>query len=277
MAQLTQIAQSLKVGGNTNSPTFRGRKWCFTLNNYTAEDVTQLKRIFHDEKYIIGKEVGEGGTPHLQGYFEFKNPRSFQSVKKLIPKAHIEKCKGSAKQNWKYCTKENDYFGNLDFSSMTDKLKKLCLKEYDDVKWFDWQQEILDLLKMPANKRTIHWYWEPNGNSGKSYLCKYLAITSNIIICEGKKSDIFNQVLTSVTNDLEPKIIIMDVPRTALDYINYGALEQLKNGLIYSGKYEGGQVVFPCPHVIIFANKLPDKYKLSKDRWNIVRIPNEPR
>lgn len=69
--------------------------------------------------------------------------------------------------------------------------------------------------------------------------------------------------------DEDPKIIICDIPRTNLEYINYGAIESIKNGMIYSGKYEGGQCIFDNPHVVVFANELPDGSKMSRDRWRI--------
>lgn len=68
------------------------------------------------------------------------------------------------------------------------------------------------------------------------------------------------------------KLIVVDCPRSQQDYINYGAIEQIKNGLIFSGKYEGTQLVFNSPHVIVFANEPPDYSKMSMDRWNVVQI-----
>ena len=54
--------------------------------------------------------------------------------------------------------------------------------------------------------------------------------------------------------------------------VSYNAIEQLKDGLVFSSKYEGGVKMFNPPHVIIFANWLPDVKTLSEDRWNIVNI-----
>lgn len=42
------------------------RNYCFTLNNYKEEDIEKLLKS--DVKYItFQKEVGDSGTPHLQG------------------------------------------------------------------------------------------------------------------------------------------------------------------------------------------------------------------
>lgn len=83
----------------------RARNWCFTLNNYTEASCELINNI--DCVYMVyGFEIGENGTPHLQGYIRFSNQRQLSSLKKLIPRAHFEAAKGSGKQNFDYCTKE---------------------------------------------------------------------------------------------------------------------------------------------------------------------------
>lgn len=92
-----------------NSTGGCSRAWCFTLNNPTEDDWTVLNNITLDQvRYlIVGDEVGEKGTPHCQGYVYFENKKSFNQVKDLLPKGvHLEKSKGSAAQNQKYCSKE---------------------------------------------------------------------------------------------------------------------------------------------------------------------------
>lgn len=248
----------------------RSRRWTFTINNYAEEKVAQLIELFGDKsQYIIGREIGEEKTPHLQGYVEFKFGKSFSAVKKLMPAAHIEKARGDRKQNWEYCSKDGNYETNIDLRTFKEKMMDMCLLEYKDVVWKPWQKVVLDLKNDP---RTINWFWEPDGNVGKSYLVKYLALTRNVIICEGKKGDVFNQVNTALLEEKCPELIVCDIPRTSVEYINYGVLEKLKDGCIYSGKYEGGVCVFPSPLIICFANRAPDRSTMSEDRWNIIRI-----
>lgn len=258
--------------GNTSAkPTnkTKSRKWCFTLNNYTEQDKKFLTQKLANYKYVAGFEIGEKGTPHIQGYIESKNAIRFNTLKKIIPKAHFEKARGTTKQNYDYCTKDGDFLTNIDLRTFKEKLKSICLQEYNNITWKPWQQDIIDLKQ---NNRQIAWYWEPNGNVGKSFLCKYLALTRNIILCEGKKNDIYNQVNTMLENEKIPTYIICDIPRTSMGFINYGILEKLKDGMIYSGKYEGGLCIFPPPTVICFANHEPDTSTMSKDRWNIKQI-----
>nr|WBH19262.1 replication-associated protein [Human-associated circovirus 2] len=88
-------------------------RWCFTINNWTQEEWESLLRCGKEKaKYLcIGKEVGSGGTRHLQGYVNFKNKRRLRQVKALpgFMRAHLEAAKGTEKQASEYCKKDGDY------------------------------------------------------------------------------------------------------------------------------------------------------------------------
>lgn len=94
---------------------FRG--WCFTLNNYSDNDQEQLNTVVRVlARYVIyGREVGQDGTPHLQGYVYFHNARQRKAVSRLLPRAHLAPANGSAAQNRTYCTKDGDFteFGDI--------------------------------------------------------------------------------------------------------------------------------------------------------------------
>lgn len=86
----------------------RSRSWCVTLNNYTEEEYKDLCTL--ECRYlVVGKEVGDEGTPHLQAYIVFPNGKSLKSVKKLIPRAHLEPAKGDSRHNRDYCTKDGNF------------------------------------------------------------------------------------------------------------------------------------------------------------------------
>ncbi len=78
-------------------------------NNFTEEDVQCLEVFGHAEEnvYIIfSKEIAPTtGTPHLQGYVHFKNPRFLKPLLKLGIFGHMELAKGTAEQNIKYVRK----------------------------------------------------------------------------------------------------------------------------------------------------------------------------
>ena len=68
--------------------------------------------------------------------------------------------------------------------------------------------------------------------------------------------------------------LIFDLPRDDKT-ISYSLLEELKDGFIFSGKYEGGIREIAIPHIIVMANYLPDTTKLSLDRWKIQELKDE--
>lgn len=89
--------------GDEKTKTSRG--WCFTLNNWTVEDRKACEAV--DSKYtIFGEEVGEKGTPHLQGYFYMRSATSMKSMTKKVPRASFRAAKGTDEENTKYCSKE---------------------------------------------------------------------------------------------------------------------------------------------------------------------------
>lgn len=88
----------------------RSKRWSFTLNNPTEAEESMLQGLVSSGQatYIIfGKETGESGTFHFQGYLEVDKKLSLSSVKQLIPRAHLEKSRGSSQSNRDYCTKED--------------------------------------------------------------------------------------------------------------------------------------------------------------------------
>lgn len=87
----------------------RSRAWCFTLNNYTEEDEQSVRAV--PCRYLIyGRETGESGTPHLQGYIYFKCTRTLSAVKRDLPRAHLEAAVGTTLQNITYCSKQGDVY-----------------------------------------------------------------------------------------------------------------------------------------------------------------------
>lgn len=93
-------------------PKMANRRWLFTLNNYTEEDLEHFKSLSDVVTYVIwGKEVGENGTPHLQGYLELKTRRRMNGVKELLcERVHLEIARGTQEENKKYCSKQDTEF-----------------------------------------------------------------------------------------------------------------------------------------------------------------------
>lgn len=166
----------------------KARGFVFTLNNPTDEDGEALEKI--ECRYlVIGRETGESGTFHYQGYILFKNPRSFEAVKKLIPRAHIEVQKGSYSQAIEYCKKDGDFIergdcpdqgsagGDANKRRFEDAFAAAARGEFEaipgDIKLRFWRtiKEIRkDHMEVPADEADVTgvWIYGPPG-CGKSH------------------------------------------------------------------------------------------------------------
>lgn len=96
-------------------PQQRSKRWLFVLNNYTAEEESLVRDLESQQDivaYLVcGKELGEQGTPHLQGYIELNSRRGMRHLKGLLGRrVHVEIARGSLQSNQDYCKKEGDYF-----------------------------------------------------------------------------------------------------------------------------------------------------------------------
>jgi len=136
-AKLSHCLKSVS-NGNTKEPRHsssrnRARTWCFTLNNYTEEDIVSLSHNKWENleitKYVFQEEIGlEKKTKHLQGVVQFKNQISFTSLKEFHNKIRWSKCK-NLKASIKYCSKQDSRngeiykYGDVDKSLWKDKVK----------------------------------------------------------------------------------------------------------------------------------------------------------
>lgn len=140
------MEQKKKEGScNTRSKTpSRSRNYCFTLNNYSEEDVKMIPTLGAD--YIFQEETGESGTPHLQGILMFKNAVSFSKLKKMLPTAHLEVSKNKI-ASMRYCSKNDTRTGviyaNVEIprdvgtaqtqkSLSKDELKKIAWRNFEN-------------------------------------------------------------------------------------------------------------------------------------------------
>ncbi len=264
----------VETEGNTSScakPRISASKrWCFTLNNWTNTQLVELVKEFETSKmnYFIGEEVGKEGTPHLQGYIESKKVfRPIERYKKIC-NAHWEKCKGNRASNTVYCNKDGKVHTNMIIPVPLQKIEKSDLRQD--------QLDIANQFLEPEHKfgRKIYWYWEHIGNWGKTVLAMYLVDQMGAIVVGGKAADAAYAVQMYIEeNGTGPKIVIMDVPRTkSAEYISYESIENIKNGMFFSGKYKGGMVRYNKPHFIVFANEPPERHRMSEDRWVIEEL-----
>lgn len=247
-------------------------RWIFVLNNYNDEELKEISSLCaNSAKYsIYGFEVGESGTPHLQGYIEFKKKvRPFNLL--TFKRTHWEVARSRRETNFDYCSKGGHYIIN----GVEVKPVKIITELRP------WQQKVYDIV-LKEDDRLIHWIHEPVGNVGKTALLKYIAVKHKktaLVLC-GKAIDMKNGIIQfHKINGYYPSIILFNLPRSFnTDHLSLPGIEEIKDGLFYCGKYEGGQVIMNSPSIVIMSNEpldtIVDFEKCSPERWNSINIQN---
>lgn len=161
----------------------RSRKFFISWNNYPVdlklEDLMEdLKRLAKVEYCILAFEEGElKHTPHIQGYVRFRNQILYNSVRKLLlnddgTMGFLTVAYGSDSENFKYCSKQNNYIEYKDELSTLDNLLiddilsgmgyiDLCKKYFNYVKFHyrDFRSLYFDIkaeIEREANIKTIN-------------------------------------------------------------------------------------------------------------------------
>jgi Putative viral replication protein len=290
----------------------RGKNWCFTLNNWTDDDYQRLIQLVEKEEciYIIfGKEVGESGTPHLQGFIAFSKRVYLTDVKKRISNtAHFELAR-MVPEAIEYCKKDGDVFeagviptgqgkrtdiddfkadvksGLLDLKEIREKHSAVYAKykawvmEYVidnapkiptvDYPLHEWQQELLTKLESPPDDRTVQFIVDQTGNNGKSWFAHWYASKHKDcqVMCPGRKIDMSYILRTDI------RVLMIDAPRSKQgEFLEYDFLENVKDGFVFSSKYESSIKTLANVHLVILMNEPPDLTKLSYDRYDITYL-----
>lgn len=96
------------------------KNWVFTINN-PRKNWHDLDKIIGYKYMVVGEEVGEDGTPHYQGMVLMQVRKRLTSMKKLLPRAHLEVMQGSSEEARDYCMKDGLFHECGEFVSVDRK------------------------------------------------------------------------------------------------------------------------------------------------------------
>lgn len=287
------------------------RCYAFTLNNYDEAELVSLRLCLSSEKVryaVFGHEVGETGTPHLQGYVAFKKPIRFQACKNLVgDRAHIEVAKASEHRNRQYCSKDGqvETFGKAsesgkrnDLEAFKDSVKGGCLsikhlrEEHSEIvakfprfcsdyirdnlpvpdvpcfPLFPWQQDLNQILIHEPDDRSVIFVVDQGGNKGKSWFAKYYCSLHENAFL--MRPGKHADMAYQLPETL--RVLFLDCTRKQLEYLPYTLLEELKDGYVSCTKYESCIKRYARLHVVVLMNQYPDKTSLSEDRYSAYKI-----
>lgn len=173
--------------------SIRGKRWCFTLNNPTAQEkefilqqmdlIKETTSEWNLTYLIFGRECQS--TQHLQGYLELSKKTSLSTLKKFLTRAHWEKAKGTPTQASDYCKKDGDFeeSGTLsvgqghrtDLLEIKEKIengaKELEIADQHFSQWVVYRRSFQAYSTLISKKRNwetrTHVYWGKTG-TGKT-------------------------------------------------------------------------------------------------------------
>jgi len=93
----------------------RSRGWCFTVNNYTEDDIIYVSSLYENsdncDYLIVGYEEGSRKkTPHLQCYIHYIEATSWKSMKTRLKDWHFEAQKSKSNvAAYCYCMEDDNY------------------------------------------------------------------------------------------------------------------------------------------------------------------------
>lgn len=277
-----------------SNPSFRGQyygqRFVLTIHGQHKADYEKLVAFFDTDlvrSACIAREFGKHKIhPHWQVFFILNERKGMKDKMEEIlghDNFHIELANATDKACIAYVYAVNKSYegGFVDYNkncSIPWNYNPAPVQFWNALQLKPFQQEIVDIAKSEYHRRHIYYFYEPKGNVGKTILAEYLHIYYGAIITGGKPEDMKHAVARwEEITGTDPVIIIVDVARSdTLDVGACKAIESIKNGLFFDGKYESAMAhAFPKPHIFIFSNKPAERSYFSDDRWKIARIEND--
>ena len=287
----------------------KAKSWCFTLNNYTPDDLDRLSVPINGVVYLIyGKEIASTGTPHLQGTVCFQSRKRRSQVVAIIGGAHCTVTRYLL-QSIEYCKKDGDFIewgvipnvgekgqkrSDLEEFKASVKEGVTSMKELRELHSSvcalyprfveDYISDCREEVKVPAHPLR-DWQQTLNAKLLQPPDPREITFIVDITGNQGKSwfaryyCDLHDNAQfiipgkkadMALTIQTNNRVFFFDCPRSKQgEYIQYDFLEELKNGNIFSPKYMSKMKFLNHPHVVVFMNEQPDREKLSSDRYSI--------
>lgn len=293
----------------------RTARWCFTLNNYTNDEYDHcIQVIQRDCKYgVVGREVAESGTPHLQGFILLRSNQRLSWLRNHFGnRYHFEPTRGTNEQARDYCKKEGDFVEHGEFGGNAGRRTDLddllqWMREFEEQNGRppaspdfardhpeaylryprlvrlsehranpvqlefgeprEWQRDLETELLQEPDDRSVLFYVDNDGGTGKSWFQRWYVTQhpgTAQVLSIGKRDDIAHAI------DATNRVFFFNIPRGGMEFLQYVILENLKDRMVFSPKYNSRLKCFRHRvHVVVFCNEQPDMEKMSLDRYDV--------
>lgn len=291
-AELRRKTPHLQVAIQTDGPTTWGSVAAWAKGYLTSPGhVEPANGSLDDQRKYCSKE----GV----NYAEFGEPQPFDRARAARPgsRSDLTEVKAMIDEGKEWTEILEAHFSTVAMHEKFllkykgDRNERLVMEaltnEFNAITWRPWQQTVLSIAEGPVQNRKVHVVVDQAGNTGKSFLAKYLMIKYGALTLDAvSKRDMAYIFLQRIDSGHSVPIVCIDIarsivgsglqehlPNTAMTAV-YNFVESLHNGSIVNTKYESKIRIFMPPHVFIFTNHQIDinEYTLSRDRWHIMNL-----
>eukprot|EP00112_Aurelia_sp_Birch-Aquarium-sp1_P006651 Seg173.8 transcript_id=Seg173.8/GoldUCD/mRNA.D3Y31 product="Master replication protein" protein_id=Seg173.8/GoldUCD/D3Y31 len=132
-----------------------------------------------------------------------------------------------------------------------------------------WQKWVVSMMEFQGDRRVL-FVVDEAGGLGKTWLTKWYHVNLEAAVYTTTKRGDVAYAYNGESG------VIFDLSRSQPEKINFDTIESLKNGMIFSTKYESRLKLYQPPRVVVFMNKRPELYKnLSTDRLEMLWFKKE--
>ena len=160
-------------------------------------------------------------------------------------------------------------------------LKKSVESFPENIEFKPWQISVLEEVKIPT-KRKIIWVVGKSCGEGKTWLQNYIEykygnrrVVSGISL-QTKSGNITHALTKHPLSTADIFLFNIGKSVDTLTEINYDMLESIKDGKLFTSKYDSQRLKIRVPNVVmVFSNDEPNTTKLAKDRWKLFSIESD--
>lgn len=166
-----------------------------------------------------------------------------------------------------------------EFPDLVAKYPRWCYDYLSDQKdisvedhpLYEWQSDLSEILSQAPDDRRVIFVVDKLGGQGKTWFAKWYTKTHEDaqFMEPAKKAD----MAYSLQDNL--RVLFLNVTRTSesdkTEYL-YSFIESVKDGMVFSPKYESRMKYYGKVHVVVMMNQEPAMHLLSQDRYQIIEL-----
>lgn len=262
------------------------RNVCFTINNPVAHVEFSEKMAY----LVYQEEIGESGTPHYQGYVEFKTQVAASTAEALLGgHAHMERRRGTQAQAIAYCKKDDTRKPDtvpIEHGEAKAQGKRVDLEAFkEEVKAGKRKRDLFDehlmtLARYPKLYNDLAMTYRPQRGDGEEDQLKVTLLyggtgrgkTRAVMDEHGKDPELYIAPLNNGTQWWDgydgQKFVLMDDFCGKMSHLPLASLLRLIDRYPVQVPTKGGHTWWLPNHIFVTTNILPRDWYNWKNRMS---------